>query len=88
MHRVLERFADLQDGNWVYNAGDTFPRTGAVVSAERLAELSGSKNRRKRPMIEEIKDDADGAVPRTEELVRQGPAKVVHENGNKKRRSP
>ena len=54
MYRVIEPFTDLQDNNYVYYVGDTFPHNGVEVSAERIAELASDKNRRGVPLIEEI----------------------------------
>ena len=51
---VLMRFADLQDGNRIYEAGDTYPRPGFAVSQERLAELAGSDNRMGEPLIVDV----------------------------------
>lgn len=51
---VLMRFADLQDGNRVYEAGDTYPRPGFDVSPERLSELEGSDNRMGEPLIVDV----------------------------------
>ena len=54
MFKALVRFADLQDGNRIYEAGDTFPRLGLEVSPERIAELAGSDNRMGYPLIEAV----------------------------------
>lgn len=54
MYIALTRFADLQDGNRIYEAGEIFPRLGFVVSDERLAELAGSDNRAGKPLIEAV----------------------------------
>ena len=54
MYKVIESFTDLQDNNYVYYVGDTFPRNGGDVDAERIAELASDKNRRGIPLIEEI----------------------------------
>ena len=54
MYRVLMRFCDSQDNNYVYSVGDTFPRNGVEVDAERIAELASDKNRLGVPLIEEI----------------------------------
>ena len=51
MYKVIEYFTDLQDGDHPYNVGDDFPREGKKVSEERIAELSSSANRRKKPLI-------------------------------------
>ena len=38
-------FVDLQDDNYLYHAGDTFPRSGKVASHERIAELASNNNK-------------------------------------------
>lgn len=55
-YRVLEYFTDLQDENYEYHEGDTFPRDGLIVPKKRLNELAGNKNKRKRPVIELVED--------------------------------
>lgn len=69
MYKAIERFTDMQDNNYAYNTGDTFPREGLEVSEERIAELSGSDNLRGRPVIEIIPDEV------TEETVEEKPRK-------------
>lgn len=71
MYKVKEYFTDLQDNNYAYNPGDVFPREGMKVSKKRFAELAGTENKRGIALIEEVKKDvdADGDMPRTEELV-------------------
>ena len=54
MYKVIESFTDLQDNNYVYYVGDTFPHKGVEVGAERIAELESDKNRLGIPLIEEI----------------------------------
>ena len=54
MYRVIKSFTDLKDNNYAYYVGDTFPRNGVEVGAERIAELSSDKNRLGVPLIEEI----------------------------------
>ena len=54
MYKVIKSFTDLQDNNYAYSVGDTFPRNGVEVDAERIAELSSDKNRLGVPLIEEI----------------------------------
>ena len=44
MYKVIKYFTDLQDNNYAYYVGDTFPRNGVEVCAERIAELSSDKN--------------------------------------------
>ena len=54
MYRVIEYFTDLQDNEYEYKAGDTYPREGYEPTAERIEQLSTDKNVRKRPIIELI----------------------------------
>ena len=51
MYKVIEDFIDLKDNNHLYHAGEPYPRVGAVVTSERLAELMGSANRRGRAVV-------------------------------------
>ena len=59
MYKVINYFTDLQDNNYPYNVGDTFPRYGLSVTDARLAELSGSKNKQKKPLIEKVEEPAE-----------------------------
>ena len=54
MYKVIKYFTDLQDNNYAYYVGDTFPRNGVDVGAERIAELSSDKNLQGVPLIEEV----------------------------------
>lgn len=54
MYKVIKFFTDLQDNNFAYEVGDTFPREGLKVSEDRLAELSGSDNMQGKPLIEKV----------------------------------
>ena len=54
MYKVIKSFTDLQDNNYAYYVGDTFPRNGVEVGAERIAELSSDKNLQGVPLIEEV----------------------------------
>lgn len=58
MYKVIEDFADLQDHEHIYHAGDTFPRIGVSVSEERVQELSTSRNRIGRALIGEPVEEA------------------------------
>ena len=53
-YTVLTEFADLQDNSRIYKAGDVYPRSGYMPSAERLNELSTAKNLLHKPLIQEI----------------------------------
>lgn len=70
-YTVLTRFADLQDGNRIYEAGDEYPRPGLSVSAERLAELAGSDNRMGRPLIKAVEQPKQAAVEKGKEIPAQ-----------------
>ena len=54
MYKVIKSFTDLQDNNYAYYVGDTFPHNGVDVDSERIAELASDKNRLGVPLIEEI----------------------------------
>ena len=54
MYKVIKSFTDLQDNNYAYYVGDTFPHNGGDVDAERIEELASDKNRLGVPLIEEI----------------------------------
>lgn len=69
MYKVIKFFTDLQDGNHPYEVGDTFPRKGAEVSEDRLAELSSCDNLQGKPLIEKVaeKKPAKKAAKKTAE---------------------
>lgn len=54
MYKVIKFFTDLKDNGHAYKVGDTFPRKGLTVSAARLEQLSGNKNRQGTPLIEAV----------------------------------
>lgn len=56
---AIERFKDLKDDRHLYEVGDKFPRKGKRVSKARLAELSGSENRRGRAVIKEVEEEEE-----------------------------
>lgn len=55
MFVVIKPFRDLQDNNFMYKAGDVFPRDGMEVSNDRIKELSGNDNKLGKPLIEKQK---------------------------------
>ena len=61
MYRVIKFFTDLQDNDHPYDVGEPFPREGMEVSEERLAELSGSDNKRGEPLIEKHNEAAENS---------------------------
>lgn len=58
MYKVIKFFHDLQDNNYEYKIGDTFPRKGLKVSDERLAELASNANKQGCPLIEKVEKKA------------------------------
>lgn len=58
-YRVISNFKDLQDDNYRYAPGDTFPREGKKVSKKRLAELMSPTNKLGKPVIEEVVEEEE-----------------------------
>lgn len=58
MYKVIEKFADLKDFNYIYNVGDIYPHEGMLPTPERVEELSSSKNRLRTPLIEKVDEEA------------------------------
>lgn len=58
-YRVISYFTDLRDYDHAYNVGDEFPRQGVTVDEKRLDELSSSRNKQHRPLIEAVEDYSD-----------------------------
>ena len=56
MYKVVKMFTDLQDGDWMYEVGDTFPRSGTKVHPRRIAELLGENNKQGVPLIKQIEE--------------------------------
>ena len=63
MFKVIKLFADLQDGNHVYNVGDEYPRKGLKVTDGRIAELAGSNNKQGTPLIVDVSTATTEAKP-------------------------
>lgn len=60
MYKVVHEFKDLEDNNFIYGQGDTYPRAEKSIeeiSKERIKALSTKKNKIGKVLIEEIKDD-------------------------------
>lgn len=66
-YKVIKYFTDLQDNNFAYHVGDTYPREGKDVSPSRIAELAGSDNKRGIPLIELVKSATPKAKAETVE---------------------
>lgn len=63
-YEVIKYFTDLQDNSHPYNVGDIFPRQGKDVTETRIAELSGSNNKQRTPLIKKV---AEPLGPKTTE---------------------
>ena len=59
MYKVIKSFTDLQDNNYKYDVGDTYPRKGLNVLQSRINELASNKNLQRTPLIEEIPEKVE-----------------------------
>ena len=67
MYKVIKSFTDLQDNNYAYYVGDTFPHNGVEVDAERITELASDKNRLGVPLIEKVAEKPKRARKKKDE---------------------
>lgn len=81
MYKVIKHFTDLQDNNYAYNVGDTFPHEGLKVTPERIKELSGTNNKRGISLIEEIIEEP---LPFTEDETEKPQEKPKPKRGKKR----
>ena len=65
MYKVIKHFIDLQDNNYKYDVGDTYPRKGLNVLQSRINELASDKNLQKTPLIEEIPEKVEETEKKT-----------------------
>lgn len=56
-YTVIKSFTDMQDNNFLYKEGDTFPRNGLDVLPSRIKELATTTNRRGEILIKETEDE-------------------------------
>lgn len=52
---IYKAFKDLEDDNYIYKKGDTYPREGLKPTKKRIAELSSKKNKIGEVLIEAVK---------------------------------
>jgi hypothetical protein len=81
-YRVIKYFTDLQDDEYPYNAGDTFPRKGMTVTADRIKELSSTANKRGVALIEEVRGTDETAEPDKAAPVENEPRKRARKPKN------
>lgn len=71
-YKVVIRFMDLEDNNFIYEEGWDFPRANHFVSEQRIKELSTSDNRQGMPLIVESGEvKMNGGAPREEPVVEE-----------------
>ena len=56
---VYKAFKDLEDNNYLYKKGDTYPREGLTPSKKRINELSSKKNKIGEVLIEAVKNEKE-----------------------------
>lgn len=54
MYKVVKRFTDLRDNNYLYAVGDTYPRKGVDIDSNRVEVLASNRNKLGVPLIVEI----------------------------------
>lgn len=86
MYVVKVFFTDLQDNNYAYNVGDTFPRDGMAVTSDRIKELSGTQNKRGIALIEEVRGAEETATISEAETVKPEEAAPVENEPRKRTR--
>lgn len=60
---VIRFFTDLQDNDFPYSVGDTYPRKEGTSTAERIAELAGSNNKQGQPLIMAVEEATEAKKP-------------------------
>ena len=50
-YRVIHKFIDLQDADYLYRVGDKYPRPGMNVKQSRIDELASNRNKVGEPLI-------------------------------------
>lgn len=85
-YRVLHYFTDLQDNEYPYHAGDTFPRDSLSVDTNRIKELSTNANLRGIALIEEVRD-AEETADAEESADKSAPVENEPRKRSKKRKT-
>jgi hypothetical protein len=73
MYKVIESFTDIQDRNYPYSEGDTYPRNGVNVTDKRLAELSSGHNRRHKALIKKVDEPKKVEEPKEKPAPKRTP---------------
>ena len=74
-YEVVVSFSDLKDNGYIYRVGDEFPRSGAVVSDDRIKELSTDKNVRGVALIKSTESETEEVLENETEEVLEKPRK-------------
>lgn len=67
MYKVVRYFTDLQDNNYEYRVGDTYPREGLEPTEERIQELASDKNKQNAILIQAVSETSEVVEEETEE---------------------
>lgn len=60
-YTVITAFVDLQDDNRLYRVGETYPRSGKTVSADRINSLLSANNALGVSLIKENENRTENA---------------------------
>lgn len=83
MYKVIYRFRDLKDNDYVYEVGVEYPRKGAKATKERIEELASNKNALGKPLIKLIEEKVEKKV---EEVKEEKHEEIVVEKPKKKKK--
>ncbi len=64
MYKVICAFRDLEDHEFIYKAGQEYPRKGCSPTKQRIDELLGSKNKMGKPLIEKVGEEKEVRKPK------------------------
>lgn len=53
-YKVVHTFKDLKDNNYIYKKGDIYPRERLIPTKTRIKELTSTKNKTGKVLIEKI----------------------------------
>lgn len=73
----------MQDNNFLYNVGDTYPREGYTATERRIDELSGSANKQHTPLIKARQNAAESV---SEEVSEDAPEDAAEQTKSKSKR--
>lgn len=66
MYKALMRFIDDHDNGYVYQGGDSYPRSGYEPDEKRNAYLAGDTNRLGKPVIKEVRQAKKKTEPKAD----------------------